>query len=152
MNVEVEDSTSAGAVIQTRELLTGDYEAVLALWAQVDGVEIAEGDSAEEISNYLSRNPRLSRVAFDREQIVGAALCGHDGRRGFVYHLAVAPAYRGRKVGKRLVNDCVAGLRNAGILRAIILVARDNDSGRDFWRRNGWENLSEAVPMAKDLT
>lgn len=153
MNGEIEDRRSlCAATIQTRELTIGDYDSVLALWAQVEGVEIAEGDSPEEIRHYLSRNPGLSRVAFDKEQIVGAALCGHDGRRGFIYHLAVDRAYRGRQIGKQLVDDCVAGLRDAGIVRAIILVAKDNYSGRDFWRRNGWEDLSEAVAMAKDVT
>ncbi len=141
----------SSARIETRELLIGDYAAVVALWRQVEGVEISEGDLEHEISAYLQRNPGLSRVAYDGDRIVGAVLCGHDGRRGWIYHLAIASSYRCHGVGKRLVDECVAGLRDAGIRRAIILVAGDNAPGRNFWLRNGWEELSEAVPMARDV-
>jgi ribosomal protein S18 acetylase RimI-like enzyme len=75
----------------------------------------------------------LSRVALAGGNIVGAALCGHDGRRGFIYHLAVAPALHGRGIGRLLVDECIARLRRAGIARAIILVAMDNQTGRTFW-------------------
>ena len=137
--------------ILTRQMLASDYAAVAELWGQVEGVEIAEGDSAKETRGYLARNPGLSRVAFAGDQIVGAALCGHDGRRGFIYHLAVAPAFNGRGLGKKLVEECIAGLGRAGIPRAIILVAVDNDHGLSFWERQGWERLSGAVPMARDV-
>ena len=71
------------SVITTREFLIADYEAALALWlAEEECIEICEGDSKEEIALYLQRNPGLSRVAEADHQIVGAALCGHDGRRG----------------------------------------------------------------------
>lgn len=132
-------------------MVIGDYAAAVALWDQVEGVEVAEGDLEHEIAAYLKRNPGLSRVACDGETIVGAVLCGHDGRRGWVYHLAVATTYRGTGVGKRLVEECLSGLRQAGIRRAIILVAGDNPVGRKFWLRNGWEELTAAVPMARDV-
>ncbi len=133
-----------------REFLLADYDRVLALWNATEGVEICEGDSREEVGEYLTRNPGLSRVAVLGEEIVGAALCGHDGRRGFIYHLAVAKTARGRGLGKRLVQDCVQGLRAAGLARVIILVAADNALGRDFWLRHGWEKL-DALPMTLDL-
>jgi ribosomal protein S18 acetylase RimI-like enzyme len=137
--------------VETRELVIGDYAAAVALWEQVEGVEVAEGDLEHEIGAYLERNPGLSRVACYGDTIVGAVLCGHDGRRGWIYHLAVATAYRGTGVGKRLVEECIAGLRAAGIRRAIILVAGDNPAGRSFWLRNGWDELSEAIAMARDV-
>ena len=135
----------------TRELLITDYDQVWALWREAEGVEICEGDSKEEIAGYLVRNPALSRVAEIEGRIVGAVLCGHDGRRGLLYHLVVAAAFRGEGVGKLLVNDCIRGLRGAGIARAIILVADDNAAGREFWLKNGWENIEGAVPMARDV-
>jgi putative acetyltransferase len=134
----------------TREFVIADYDRAVALWEEVDGVEVCEGDSRAEIQNYLARNPGLSRVAEEDGIIAGAVLCGHDGRRGLIYHLAVVPAFRGRGVGKLLLDDCVRGLREAGIKRAIILVAGDNSLGHKFWLRNGWEDL-DALPMALDL-
>jgi ribosomal protein S18 acetylase RimI-like enzyme len=137
--------------VTTREFVLADYDRAVALWCEVEGVEICEGDSREEIAGYLDRNPGLSRVAEEDGTIAGAALCGHDGRRGWIYHLAVATAYRGKGVGKLLLDDCVGGLRAAGVKRAIILVAGDNSPGHEFWIRNGWENIDGAIPMTKEI-
>ena len=70
--------------VTTRRFLMGDYDDAIALWNGVDGVEICEGDSREEIAEYLKRNPGLSHVAETEGKIVGVALCGHDGRRGWI--------------------------------------------------------------------
>jgi ribosomal protein S18 acetylase RimI-like enzyme len=139
------------AGVTTREFAMADYDSAIALWNAVEGVEICEGDSREEIAEYLTRNPGLSRVAEADGRVVGVALCGHDGRRGWIYHLAVAQAYRREKVGKLLLDDCVNGLRKAGLKRAIILVAGDNPAGHQFWLRNGWEDIDGAIPMTREL-
>ena len=137
--------------IDTREFSIDDYDAAVELWKRVEGVEIAEGDDRESVAQFLARNPGLSRVATDASRTVGVALCGHDGRRGHIYHLAVDPAYQGRGLGKRLLDECLAGLRRAGVKRVIILVADDNPRGRGFWRRCGWEDIPGAISMGIDL-
>jgi ribosomal protein S18 acetylase RimI-like enzyme len=137
--------------VTTRAFVMADYDDAIALWTGVEGVEICEGDSREEIAEYLQRNPGLSRVAEADGKIVGAALCGHDGRRGWIYHLAVASTHRRLKVGQALLDSCVNGLRNAGLKRAIILVAGDNPAGHEFWLRNGWEDIDGAVAMTIEL-
>jgi ribosomal protein S18 acetylase RimI-like enzyme len=137
--------------ITTREFSSNDYDAAVALWHRVEGLEIAEGDDKESIVRFLTRNPGLSRVATNGSVIVGVSLCGHDGRRGHIYHLAVDPKYQGTGLGKRLVQECFSGLRAAGIQRAIILVAGDNARGRQFWRGCDWEEISGARAMGKDV-
>lgn len=137
--------------ISTRQFTTGDYPAVLALWNRVEGVDICEGDSEADLQRYLNRNAGLSRIACADNEIVGAALCGHDGRRGYIYHLAVAPHQRGRGIAKRLVAECIDALRAAGIPRAIILVAKTNEIGRGFWERQGWEIIDGAVAMTREV-
>jgi N-acetylglutamate synthase len=137
--------------IATREFCIDDYDAALELWNRVEGLEIAEGDSNQELAAFLSHNAGLSRVATDGPRIIGVALCGHDWRRGHIYHLAVDPAYQGHGLGRRLVDECLAGLRRVGLKRAIILVANDNPRGREFWRRCGWEDLPGAGAMGIDL-
>lgn len=137
--------------IDIREFSIADYDAAAELWGRVEGVEIAEGDTKAEVAQFLARNCGLSRVANDGSVLVGVALCGHDGRRGHIYHLAVDPAAQGRGIGKRLVDECLEGLRRAGLKRAIIMVANDNPRGREFWRRCGWEELPEAMAMGIDL-
>jgi ribosomal protein S18 acetylase RimI-like enzyme len=142
--------TTQGAVT-TREFVLRDHECAVALWCEIDSVEICEGDSREEVAEYLKRNPGLSRVAEIDGKMVGAVMCGHDGRRGWIYHLAVAPEYRGRGVGKRLLDDCVRGLQKTGLKRAIILVEGQNAAGHKFWLREGWENIEGAIPMTREL-
>jgi ribosomal protein S18 acetylase RimI-like enzyme len=87
-------------MVTTREFVMADYDRAIALWEKIEGVEICEGDSREEVREYLKRNPGLSRVAEVDGVMVGAALCGHDGRRGWIYHVAMAQEHRGRGVGK----------------------------------------------------
>ena len=137
--------------IDTREFSIADYDAAVEIWQRVEGVEIAEGDDRKGVAAFLAQNPGLSRVAIDGPAIVGVALCGHDGRRGHIYHLAVDPPYQGRGLGKRLLNECLDGLRRAGLERAIILVASDNPRGREFWKRCGWEEIPGAIPLGIDV-
>jgi ribosomal protein S18 acetylase RimI-like enzyme len=137
--------------ISTREFLIGDYEAAIELWKRVEGLEIAEGDDKESVSKFVKRNPGLSRVAIDGSTVAGVVMCGHDGRRGHIYHLAIDPKHHGQGLGKRLVAECFDRLRDAGIQRAIILVANDNSRGRQFWLRSGWEELPAAIAMGKDV-
>ncbi len=137
--------------IDTREFFINDYDAAVELWQRVEGLEIAEGDDRESIAQFLERNPGLSRVATDGSATVGVALCGHDGHRGHIYHLAVDPVYQGRGLGKRLVDECLEGLRRAKLERVIILVAGDNPRAREFWRRCGWEEITDVITMGIDL-
>lgn len=137
--------------LTTREFVIGDYDGAIALWMAEEGIEVCEGDSREEIAEYLKRNPGLSRVAEAGGKIVGAVLCGHDGRRAWIYHLAVAPGYRGKGIGKLLIDDCLRGVKQVGLKRAIILVAGDNPAGREFWLRHGWEEIDGALPMSREI-
>jgi N-acetylglutamate synthase len=137
--------------IETREFSIGDYDAALQLWRRVEGLEIAEGDDRESVAQFLARNPGLSRVATEGATIVGVVLCGHDGRRGHIYHLAVDPAYQGGGLGRRLLDECLEGLRHTGLQRAIILVAHDNARGRAFWKRCSWEEIPGPIVMGIDL-
>jgi N-acetylglutamate synthase len=139
------------AQITTRPFRIDDYDAAIDLWNRVEGLEIAEGDGREEIARFLERNAGFSRVAMAEDHIIAVALCGHDGRRGYIYHLAIDPKYQRRGLGKILVEECLRRLQTAGIQRAIILVAGYNDSGRFFWRSIGWEELHGVVAMGIDV-
>lgn len=137
--------------IATRPFRETDYAAVVQLWHESEGVEVAEGDDRATIIAYLQRNPNLSRVAESQGRIVGAVLCGHDGRRGLIYHLAVAKASRGSGLGRKLVEECIHGLRACRIQRTLVLVAADNAAGREFWIAQGFEEISGAVAYGLDL-
>jgi ribosomal protein S18 acetylase RimI-like enzyme len=140
------------AEIEFRTLAPSDYDQVVALWRICDGVEVAEGDDKESFTRYLDRNPGFSYAATCAGAIVGACICGHDGRRGSVYHLAVAPEYRGQGIAKGILRKGLAGLRKCGIARVNILVAKDNSLGQEFWISQGFEHISGALPLGMDLT
>jgi N-acetylglutamate synthase len=137
--------------IVTREFSSADYQAAVELWQRVEGLEIAEGDDSQGVAHFLAHNPGLSRVAVDRDVIVGVALCGHDGRRGHIYHLAVDPAYRRDGLGRRLLRECLGELRKTKVKRVIILVARENERGAEFWKGCGFEAIPDAVAMGIDV-
>lgn len=108
---------------------------------------LGHGDSPEELEAHLARNAGLSFGAFAGEELVGAVLAGHDGHRGLLYHLAVRPSAQGAGIGGRLVRLGVAGLKASGMTRILILVLKDNEVGRAFWKRQGWQEVSQAIPM-----
>ena len=137
--------------LEIREMTPGDYDAVVALWRASEGIGLSAADGRDAIAAYLERNPGLSRVAFRGGALVGAVLGGHDGRRGYLHHLAVAPAERGRGLGRQLVDACVDELRALGIGKVNIFVYADNDAGRAFWRATGWIARDELLLMQRVL-
>lgn len=124
------------------------YEPVYALWQASPGIVLTRSDSRERIEAFLRRNPGLSHVAMVQEKLVGAVLCGHDGRRGYLHHLAVAAAYRGRGIGRALVEICLRRLREQGIEKCHIFVMQDNPEGIAFWERIGWIDRTELKIMS----
>jgi N-acetylglutamate synthase len=116
-----------------------DYPAAYALWSSMPGIGLSDSDGEDEIRSFLLRNPDLSYVAVnDGGTIVGTVLAGHDGRRGFLYHLAVHPGFRGQKAGERLVSAALQALRRQNIIKCHIMVLADNEIGQGFWSKIGW--------------
>lgn len=129
--------------LEISEMRIEDYDEVLALWHSSEGVGLGESDTEEAIGRFLARNPGLSLVARKGRALAGAVLCGHDGRRGYVHHLAVAPPYRREGVGRALVEQCQRRLREAGIPKTHLNVYGANAVGLAFWRRTGWTERTE---------
>ena len=136
-------------VLLIRAMAAADYDAVMDLWRASEGIGLSGADERGPIAAYLARNPGLSRVAFRGRDLVGAVLCGHDGRRGYVHHLAVAPAERGRGLGRELVRQVLDGLRALGIEKVNIFVYADNDDGRAFWEAIGWAGRADLLVMQR---
>jgi N-acetylglutamate synthase len=127
------------------------YEGVFALWQQCEGVGLSEADSRESVQAYLSRNPGMSFIATDDGAVVGAVLCGHDGRRGYLHHLAVHPQARRRSLGRRLVEQCLRALQQAGIEKSHIFIFNQNEGGIAFWKSVGWTPRSDISIMSKTI-
>ncbi len=127
------------------------YEEVLALWQKSEGVGLSGADSMENIRSYLERNPGLSFVAFNGSRIVGTVLAGHDGRRGYIHHLAVHPEWRRRGIGRRLVERCLQTLQGVGIQKCHLFIFNDNTGGMVFWKTLGWEHRLDISLMSRTI-
>ena len=135
-----------------RPMTMPDYPDVRCLWESCDGVGLSDADQPDKIEAYLERNPGMSFVALQDERLVGAVLCGHDGRRGYLNHLAVHTGHRHQGIGRRMVAHCLAALQEAGIAKCHLFIFSSNQSGRKFWQRIGWELRDDLAVASHILT
>ena len=116
-----------------------DYEEVHALWMTIKGFAIRSiDDSREGVERFLKRNPHTSVVAIEDNKVVGAILCGHDGRRGCMYHVCVHRDYRRRRIGTEMVVFAMEALRKEQISKISLIAFTKNDIGNTFWKTIGW--------------
>ncbi len=129
-----------------------DYQAVYTLWSQAGpGIHVRLSDEPQEIEKKIARDPDLFLLAELGGRIIGSVLGGFDGRRGMMYHLAVAREHRQQGVGEKLVNALEQRLREKGCIRYYLLVTRDNEMAIRFYERRGWKPLNDLYAYAKDL-
>lgn len=122
-----------------RVMTIDDYEGVHDLWMTIRGFAMRSiDDSREGVERFLERNPNTSVVAVEDNRIVGSILCGHDGRRGCLYHVCVHEDYRMRGIGKSMVVQCMKALEKEHISKVSLIAFTKNDVGNAFWRRVGW--------------
>lgn len=122
-----------------REMKIEDYDKVFALWNTISGFGIRSvDDSREGIERFLKWNPGLSVVAEEKGEIVGAILCGSDGRRGCLYHVCVHKDYRRHGIGKTMVIWCMEKLKDLQINKVSLIAFTKNDIGNAFWKEIGW--------------
>ena len=135
-----------------RIMTPDDYDAVHACWMACTcmGLNTID-DSREGITRYLERNPNTCFVDEQEGTITGAILAGHDGRRGYIYHTAVNPAYRRQGIGTALVNAALHALANEGIIKVALVVFSRNDAGNVFWERLGFTARGDLTYRNKAL-
>jgi N-acetylglutamate synthase len=134
-----------------RSFEAADFDAVSRLWVESEGLGAGPGDTPEAVARFLTRNPGLSLIAEEGGAIVAAVLCGHDGRRGQIYHLAVARSHRRRGIGEELVRRCASALGAAAIERVLIRVQAENAGAREFWARVGGRLRDDLVEFTMDI-
>ena len=115
-----------------RVMTMDDYDEVFALWSKIKGFAM------RSIDDSAARNPGISVVAESGGAIVGSILCGHDGRRGCLYHVCVDPEYRLRGIGKSMVVKCMQALKEENISKVSLIAFSENDIGNAFWHNIGW--------------
>jgi ribosomal protein S18 acetylase RimI-like enzyme len=122
-----------------REMTIEDYDQVRGVWMGIHGFRIRSiDDSREGVERFLRRNPTTSMVAVCEDRIVGAILCGHDGRRGCLYHVCVQEEYRQHGIGRALAESCMRALQREQINVVSLIAFKENTLGNHFWHGAGW--------------
>lgn len=137
-----------------RPLGHADIDAARSLWTGMPGLFLSSADEPEALARFFDRNPGLSWGAFEGRTLAATVLAGHDGRRGFLYHLAVAPDHRGHGLSTELMRRALEGLSAAAIVRVNVFVLADNLQGLAFWAnaaRSGWSKRGDLLVFSKDL-
>ncbi len=131
-----------------REAAIRDAAAVLALWHEA-GANPGHTDDLESIARLIARDPGALIVAECERRIVGSVIAGWDGWRGTIYRLAVAPAFRRERLGRRLVEEAERRLSGLGAARLQATVVAQDGQATGFWRASNWEEQSERLRFVK---
>ena len=144
--------------VKIRPMTMDDFEQVHNLWMEISGFGIRSiDDSREGVGRFIRRNPTTSMVAEMDGRIVGAILCGHDGRRAGLYHVCVKEAYRKHGIGQKLVEQCLEALKKEKISKVNLIAFKKNEIGNRFWQKLGWKycdnvNYYECVLNEENVT
>jgi ribosomal protein S18 acetylase RimI-like enzyme len=145
--------------------LDEDYDDAIALWEKTPGMGLSAADERGRISAFLNRNPGLSFAARaadrrsaaggpkggEKGRLVGTVLGGTDGRRGYLYHLAVDPEYRRLGLGSGLASRCLGAFKAAGLDKCHLMLINGNVLGESFWKALGWTLREDILLFSKNL-
>ncbi len=136
-----------GYVIE--EMFLSHFDQAMELWRASEGVRLKSVDSRETIGRFLERNPGLSYVAVDGDKVIGAVLCSHDGRIGYLTHLAVDPEYRRQGIGRSLVGRCLYALMSVGISQCALMMLEEDQNASGFFDKIAVAERVEMLMMKK---
>ena len=141
------------ALFQIREFrFPDDFDSVIRLWKSIEkGVHVGRSDTLAEIEKKLARDPELFLVAENEHAIIGSVIGGFDGRRGLIYHLAVAASFRGKGIGSRLMDEVESRLRAKGCLKCYLLVVEGNTEAEKYYQQRGWQHMDNIHLYGKEL-
>jgi len=129
-----------------KTMTINNYEESYKLWSNTEGMGLRTlDDSKEGILTFLIRNPNTNYICKINNEIVATILCGHDGRRGYIYHTVVNPKYRRKVIGKQLVNKVISSLKKEGINKVSLVVYATNDKGNAFWEKIGFTQRDDLI-------
>ncbi|MCA9832476.1 MAG: GNAT family N-acetyltransferase [Thermomicrobiales bacterium] len=138
--------------MQIRVLTMDDYDAIYTLWQSVPGVGLNNiDDSREGIERYLCRNPETCFLAEENGELAGCVMAGHDGRRGYIYHLTVSVDHQRKGIGRVLVDRALQALEAEGITKVALVVFARNEMGNEFWEKIGFTTRPDIVYRNKTL-
>jgi len=139
-----------GDEMRIREMQGSDYDHLVALWQDFSGNTMTGADSKEEFNDFLGRNSAYCFSAFEGERLIGSVMAGNDGRRGYIYHLAVERSFQNRGIARMLMEASEDALRKDGVEKAHLFIYTDNPA-IGFYERTGWHRRTDIAVMSKVL-
>lgn len=138
--------------MEIRKMVISDYSEIYNLWMSCEGMGLNTiDDSKNGIDIFLKRNPETCFVAVEQEIIIGVIMAGNDGRRGYIYHTAVAPTHRNQGIATKLVDFTTKALFDLGIAKVALVVFEKNKTGNAFWEKQGFTVRNDLVYRNKSL-
>ena len=135
-----------------REMTIADYDNIINIWKNTEGIGLSNADSKENIEAFLNKNKNLNLVCENlNNEIIGTIMCGSDGRRAHIYHLLVVEKYRKQGIGQKLVSEIFMKLKNIGIEKSHIFVLKNNQIGNNFWQKNNWIKRDDINLYSKNI-
>lgn len=135
--------------MEIRSMKIEDYDEIFSMWQITSKRALCEADSRDNIERYLLRNRGMSQVAVENGRIIGTVLAGHDGRRGFIHHMAVLPEYRRKHIGNALATEAIKKIAEDGIDKTHIFCYQDNLTGQGFWTSLGFKKRGDLFVYSK---
>jgi ribosomal protein S18 acetylase RimI-like enzyme len=127
-----------------------DYDATLELW-KAAGLVIRPGDDISGARMKLLRDPDLFLLARMESEIVGCVIGGWDGRRGWIYHLAVKPSYQRQGIATALLTEVEKRLAEKGAKKVNAQIYQSNEKSLKFFKTRGYETHTDLVMVGKSM-
>ncbi|MGS0765655.1 GNAT family N-acetyltransferase [Syntrophomonas curvata] len=127
-----------------------DAAMMLELWRSIPGLGVGRGDDEGSLKAFMDKNPSTCLVLKKNKQLIGTVLGGFDGRRGYLYHLAVHPDYQGRGYGKTLLGQVSHELKLLGVPKIHLFAFSDNLEAAQFYKNQGWERRRDIKVFSWD--
>ena len=121
------------------EMKLNRFDELIKFLKSIEGLYISDDDNYGNLKIYLKRNPKLNFIVLHENRIIAAIKCSHDGRRGYIHHLAVKKEFRGKGIAKELIDKCLNNLRDKGIKKIRVFVLDNNEEAIIFWKHIGFE-------------
>ena len=134
--------------VALREFVISDWEDAWEIWEKELSKSNDESWQKEKVEVFLKRNPGLSFVALIDGKLSGTVMCGYDGRRGYVYHLAVVDSNRRKGVGSALMKLAIAKLKDVGAGKIHLMIMIENECAKMFYKKLGFQNRNDIALMS----
>jgi len=134
-----------------RQMDINDYEEILKLWTEVPNVESNQLQSKDKLERFLRKNSSYNLVCQVNNKIIGTLLCGSDGQRAHIYHLAIREDYRSKETESYMINELIRKLKKDGVEECSLFVRDYNYEEQDFWITEGWKESRELLIFSRKL-